>query len=412
MAGGAASRVPAGGVRGVRGARRTDPLPEPRPAAGLGAPEGPERGVPPRGRGGVPAPDQRGGMDSSGKASLRPTRRRAILVVQGNIGNLEKAPRKRGKDVREEILRRYFRLTRQGLWRRRARAPDFVVWPETAFPGILPYAAVERGESGGPGGRSSVPPGPPWSPARGEPTKRSGKKTNSMVFFDRNGGMADRRYDKIRLLVFGEFVPFSDTVSRGSGGGSRGRADFAPGPGPGIRRIAGIRVGPQICYEGLFPDFSREPGGPGGADLRQRHQRLLVRDVRGAVPAPVHDAGPGDRVPPARRPRDQHRHLRRDAGGRDAARPLAAARGVDPPVRNPVPERAAPPPSTRNTDTGSSPRLSGWRRRSSSRRDEGGDKGAPDPAPPAGTVRSTAPRGRRKKPGPPKGAGRFHTWFW
>ena len=88
-------------------------------------------------------------------------------------------------------------------------------------------------------------------------TKPAGKKTNSLVFIDRDGGMADGPYNKTYLLTFGERVPFS-----GAFPGIRRwfprAGDFAPGPGPGTRRIAGIRVGPQICYEGLFPDFSRE----------------------------------------------------------------------------------------------------------------------------------------------------------
>jgi apolipoprotein N-acyltransferase len=68
--------------------------------------------------------------------------------------------------------------------------------------------------------------------------------------------MADARYDKVRLLVFGEFVPFSDLFS-GAKRWFPETADFARGPGPGTRLIGALQVGPQICYEGLFPDFSR-----------------------------------------------------------------------------------------------------------------------------------------------------------
>ena len=35
-------------------------------------------------------------------------------------------------------------------------------------------------------------------------------------------------------------------------------ADFARGDGPQIRRYRGLLLGPQICYEGLFPGFSRK----------------------------------------------------------------------------------------------------------------------------------------------------------
>jgi apolipoprotein N-acyltransferase len=77
-----------------------------------------------------------------------------------------------------------------------------------------------------------------------------------MFFFDRDGGMADKPYDKVHLLVFGEFVPFSD-VFPGVRRWFPWTGDFARGPGPGIRRIGGLLLGPQICYEGLFPGFSR-----------------------------------------------------------------------------------------------------------------------------------------------------------
>jgi apolipoprotein N-acyltransferase len=190
----------------------------------------------------------------AGKAQPAPDATARILVVQGNIGNLEKVYAETRGSYREEILRRYFRLTRQGVARAEGGAPDFAVWPETAFPDRL-AAGMDEGYSGvlanfvrsqgtalvtGALGRDAA----------------SGKPTNSIAFLDRDGAVADKPYDKVHLLIFGEYFPFS------------GRfpvlkewfpftGDFAPGPGPGTRRIAGIRVGPQICYEGLFPDFSR-----------------------------------------------------------------------------------------------------------------------------------------------------------
>jgi apolipoprotein N-acyltransferase len=191
----------------------------------------------------------------AGKAQPTPDAMARVLVVQGNIGNLEKVSAETREGAREEILRRYFRLTRQGLAQTRGRTPDFAVWPETALPDRLVAGRPDEGYSGvlsnfvrsrgtalvtGAVGRDAA----------------SGKPTNSMAFLDRNGGMADARYDKVRLLVFGEFLPFSDLFPDVKGW-FPWAADFARGPGPGTRRIAGIRVGPQICYEGLFPDVSR-----------------------------------------------------------------------------------------------------------------------------------------------------------
>ena len=190
-----------------------------------------------------------------GKRQPPPDAAANVLVVQGNVGNLEKTRAETGEGFREEILRRHFRLTRQGLRQAAGRAPDFVVWPETAFPGILPYPPSNAGIPGvlvdfvRSTGTALV------TGARGTDAG-SGKKTNSLYFFDRNGGMADARYDKVRLLVFGEFIPFSDRFP-GMKRWFPWAADYARGPGAGIRQTGALRVGPQICYEGLFPDFSR-----------------------------------------------------------------------------------------------------------------------------------------------------------
>jgi apolipoprotein N-acyltransferase len=226
-----------------------------------------------------------------GKRQPPPDAAANVLVVQGNVGNLQKARAETGEGFREEILRRHFRLTRQGLGQAAGRAPDFVVWPETAFPGTLPFPSPDAGNpevlAGFVRSTGTALVTGAWGTDGG-----SGKKTNSLFFFDRNGGMADARYDKARLLVFGEFVPFSDRYS-GVKRWFPWAADFARGPGPGIRRIAGFRVGPQICYEGLFPDVSRTLADQGAqifvnvtndswfGSSAEPHQHLFMTLARG-----------------------------------------------------------------------------------------------------------------------------------
>jgi len=188
----------------------------------------------------------------AGKAQPTPDATARILVVQGNIGNQEKAS---ADTPREEILRRYFRLTLEGLARAEGRAPDFAVWPETAFPNTLLAQPPHTGNAGAlmafvrSSGTALV------TGALGRDAA-SGKPTNSMSFLGRDGGPADKPYDKVRLLIFGEYFPFSDRFPVLKKWFPF-TADFARGPGPGTRRIGGLLVGPQICYEGLFPDFSR-----------------------------------------------------------------------------------------------------------------------------------------------------------
>ena len=214
-----------------------------------------------------------------------------VLVVQGNVGNLEKARAETGEGFREEILRRHIRLTRQGIGQAAGRAPDFVVWPETAFPGALPFPPPDAGNPGILAGfvRST---GTALVTGAWGTDEGSGKKTNSLFFFGRNGGMADARYDKVRLLVFGEYVPFSDRFP-GVKRWFPGTGDFVRGPGPGTRQIGALRVGPQICYEGLFPDLSRSLAGQGAqifvnvtndswfGTTAEPHQHLFMTLARG-----------------------------------------------------------------------------------------------------------------------------------
>ena len=190
-----------------------------------------------------------------GKSQPPPDATARVLVVQGNVGNLEKAYAESRGLYREEILRRYVRLTRQGVAQTRGRTPDFAVWPETAFPDTIFPGRLHEGY---PGALSEFVRSQGTALVTGAwgTDEGSGKKTNSLFFFDRDGGMADKSYDKVHLLIFGEYFPFSDRfpVLRKW---FPFTADFARGPGPETRRIGGIRVGPQICYEGLFPDVSR-----------------------------------------------------------------------------------------------------------------------------------------------------------
>ena len=69
-------------------------------------------------------------------------------------------------------------------------------------------------------------------------------------------GSVPGRYDKVHLVPFGEYVPlkrflfFVDKLVAGAGDFSPGRA-IAPLP------MGDRKVGPLICYEGIFPEISR-----------------------------------------------------------------------------------------------------------------------------------------------------------
>jgi apolipoprotein N-acyltransferase len=178
-----------------------------------------------------------------------------VLIIQGNIGNLAKERAERGEGFRGEILARYLELTGQGVIASEGRRPDFVVWPETAFPDtIFPWRMDEgstlelrrflRGQSIAliTGARSYE--------------EKSGKRSNAFVVFDERGEMTAPPYHKSILLAFGEYVPGS-TLFPGIKNWFPHTADFARGDGPQVKPLHSLALGPQICYEGLFPGFSR-----------------------------------------------------------------------------------------------------------------------------------------------------------
>lgn len=183
-----------------------------------------------------------------------------ILAAQGNIGNFEKLQSELGNNFGGPVVEKYVQLSRDGL--NRVAKPQLVLWPETAFPGVLDsfnsasnlYAAV----------RSFVQ-------ERGVPLMTGGYSRqvqgtavyNGLFYFNSRGNQPQPPYQKSILLVFGETFPFSDYLpymeklfpNQGS---------FGRGPGPQIfnvesgNGIGTARLGPQICYEGLYPWHSSE----------------------------------------------------------------------------------------------------------------------------------------------------------
>jgi len=138
-----------------------------------------------------------------------------------------------------------------------AQHPDLIIWPETA---ANFYIAPDRYF---PAYRQRM-----LEVARsiGEPmlvgtfALHQGQKVtkrNRACLISPEGRIA-AEYDKHVLAPFGEYLPFKSVF------GDYFRAfsadyglDYSPGDGQTIFTINGARVGVLICYESLFPDFSR-----------------------------------------------------------------------------------------------------------------------------------------------------------
>ena len=83
----------------------------------------------------------------------------------------------------------------------------------------------------------------------------AGEPLNSAFLFHANGEMAAERYDKIRLVPFGEYIPdafgWVNRITHEIG-------DFVPGTRIVTFPLDGHRIGAFICYESAFSDLVRQ----------------------------------------------------------------------------------------------------------------------------------------------------------
>ncbi len=176
------------------------------------------------------------------------------LLVQANIGNLEKMAMESGKGYRAEILKKYFQITAAG----QAQNPriDFAMWSETAFPALL---GGEYNQSGYGQALQEFLRTRQVALVTGAYAKdeHSGLITNSLFAIDKQGEVIEPHYSKTILLALGEYIPGEDSFPW-----LRSMlpmvAHFGRGPGPTVLlTMQGLAMGPQVCYESLFPEFSK-----------------------------------------------------------------------------------------------------------------------------------------------------------
>ncbi|MFI5323596.1 MAG: apolipoprotein N-acyltransferase [Thermodesulfobacteriota bacterium] len=178
-----------------------------------------------------------------------------VGMVQANFDFLEKS------ESQEDVVTERHKEMSLAL-----KSDDLIIWPETAiqawFPTYSDYLLIKDKMAIPPmdgryfivGGMSFTP----KDPDAKELTDENTYKYNTAFLADSNGEILGR-YHKIKLLLFGEYLPFTNlipaikNVSPESG-------DFVPGSHLNLFEIKekGARIAPIICYEDIIPSFSRE----------------------------------------------------------------------------------------------------------------------------------------------------------
>lgn len=189
-----------------------------------------------------------------------------FALIQGNIGDLEKQAAFLGVvEAADTAVKTYLSLSDQAM--ALSPKPDFVVWPETAYPSRFKNAehSSERVRD------QSIE---LWVKENKTPLLFGGyhsdQKYEYNAFFFLTPDMKLQVYMKSILLMFGESLPFVDMFP------SLGEAfpqvgNFGKGPGAismPLERAgkSSFKVHPLICYEVLFSPFVRD-GINSGADL-------------------------------------------------------------------------------------------------------------------------------------------------
>lgn len=175
-----------------------------------------------------------------------------VSVVQGDIEQAKKWDPRHA----EYIIRTYADLTRKTFMDK----PDLIVWPESATPQPIDrdlglYRTI-MSVVGGQGAYLLLGSSDRQKFKKGGPT--GAKLKNSAFLVDPETGISrDQRYDKMRLLPFGEYLPYAKTISW-QHINIPDVDHYIPGNEFTVFELPACRFGVTICWENIFPDLVRQ----------------------------------------------------------------------------------------------------------------------------------------------------------
>jgi len=185
-----------------------------------------------------------------------------VGIVQPNVGF-----RQKGSNAQSELARLH-----QQSHKLQAEGAEVIIWPETSYPAQLPRTITK-----------DLPESSPWHIRKGidvpliigvatlDESAPDKPPYNSAVMFDSTGRVVGM-FDKVFLLLFGEYTPLADTFDWVKNMMPAAAGHFSRGEGvkifPFEKDGVAYRFGPMICYEDLLSDFNRELG--------KLHPHLLV----------------------------------------------------------------------------------------------------------------------------------------
>ncbi len=183
-----------------------------------------------------------------------PKKKAQFGVIQANIGDIEKLASEKGfREASERVMRTYYDLSNDAL--KLTPKPQALLWPETAYPSTFRSPESSDDFARDQSIEAYVTDRKIPLVFGGYDRDMRGQSYNAVFYLEPNG--TDTRYTKTILIPFGEYIPgfeyFPKLRSLFPMVGF-----FGKGPGPIIREVAGIKTQPVICYEVLFPNFTRD----------------------------------------------------------------------------------------------------------------------------------------------------------